>query len=74
MSGDGDAEREDRAAEIERIARVGVGPRDREHFLFVQMACRQGAHEQPDASDERAVREYFAEWAEPTPETMIARG
>ena len=55
MGGDGDAQGEDRAAEIERVTRVGVGSCDRENRLFVEVACCQGTNEQADAPDERAI-------------------
>jgi len=55
MGGDRHTQREDRAAEIERVASVGVGPRDREDRLFVEMACCQGTNEQTYDSDKCAI-------------------
>jgi hypothetical protein len=41
----------DGAAEVERVARVRVRAADRQNFLFVQIAGRVTAHEQPQCTN-----------------------
>ena len=49
--GDGCAEDEEKAAEVQRIARVGVGARDGEDFLLVKIAGGVGANDEADEAN-----------------------
>src|SRR5271157_1093307 len=46
----------DAAAEIERVARVGIGPGRGEHLLFVQIAGGAGADGEANQADRRAKK------------------
>src|ERR1700732_453367 len=54
---DRNAQRQNRAAEIQRVARVGVRPGHREDLLLVQVARGTSANEQSDGTQDRSARE-----------------
>src|SRR5260370_105521 len=60
MCGDGSAEDQEEAAQIERIPRVSVRSRGSENFLFVQISRRAHANPQANRADERAGKNAFS--------------
>src|SRR5271168_36972 len=57
MRGNGRAARKDGAAEIERIARVSVRPRDGEDLLLAEMTGGQRAKQQASKANDRAEQD-----------------
>lgn len=51
MHGDGNAEGEETAAEVQRVAGVGVGAGDGKDFLLVEITGGVGANDEADEAD-----------------------
>src|SRR5580704_2947241 len=51
MHGNRRTQRQNTAAEVKRIPCVRIGPRDRKHFLLVQISRRVAANQKPEQPD-----------------------